>query len=222
MKRAIVSLCVAALLAGCAQTPTMQDRQKTITGTAIGAGAGAILGNIAGGKGNRTKGALIGGAIGATVGGLIGRQMDNQEAQLRQQMAGTGVEVQRQGDTIRLQAPENITFDTSSAQLKPQFRPVLTQLASSIQQYPGTVVQVEGHTDSTGSASFNQALSENRANSVRSYLVQQGVDANRLVAVGYGASRPVADNGTVAGRAQNRRVEVLIVPEQAAAQAQPR
>jgi outer membrane protein OmpA-like peptidoglycan-associated protein len=140
--------------------------------------------------------------------------MDKQEAELRQQMQGTGVDVQRQGDTIRLQAPENITFDTNRAVVKPQFQPVLGQLAQSIQQYPGTVVQVEGHTDSTGAADYNQTLSENRANSVRSYLVQRGVESNRLVAVGYGMSRPVADNASPAGRAQNRRVEVLIVPQQ--------
>ena len=147
--------------------------------------------------------------------------MDKQEAELREQMAGTGVEVQRQGDTIRLQAPENITFDTNRADVKPQFQPVLGQLAQSIQQYPGTVVQVEGHTDSVGSASYNQTLSENRAGAVRSYLIQRGVEANRLAAVGYGLTRPVADNSTAAGRAQNRRVEVLIVPAQQPAQQQP-
>jgi len=136
-------------------------------------------------------------------------------------MAGTGVEVQRQGDTIRLQAPENITFDTNRADVKPQFQPVLGQLAQSIQQYPGTVVQVEGHTDSVGSASYNQTLSENRAGAVRSYLLQRGVDANRLAAVGYGLTRPVADNSTAAGRAQNRRVEVLIVPAQQQPAQQP-
>jgi outer membrane protein OmpA-like peptidoglycan-associated protein len=215
MTKTIFFAAAATLLAvGCAQNPYYGDTAQTARGATIGAGAGAVIGNVAAGSGDRTKGGLIGAAIGATVGGLIGRQMDKQEAELRQQMQGTGVDVQRQGDTIRLQAPENITFDTNRAVVKPQFQPVLGQLAQSIQQYPGTVVQVEGHTDSTGAADYNQTLSENRANSVRSYLVQRGVESNRLVAVGYGMSRPVADNASPAGRAQNRRVEVLIVPQQ--------
>lgn len=216
MKKTATLIATAALIAlgGCAQNPFYGENAQTAKGAAIGAGAGAILGNVVAGKGDRAKGGLIGAAIGATVGGLVGRQMDQQEAQLRQQMAGTGVEVQRQGDTIRLQAPENITFDSGRADIRPQFRPVLTQLAGSIRQYPGTVVQIEGHTDSTGSASFNQTLSENRAAAARSVLVQQGVEAERLVAVGYGATRPIADNMTPQGRAQNRRVEILIVPAQ--------
>lgn len=216
MKKTATLIATAALIAlgGCAQNPFYGENAQTAKGAAIGAGAGAILGNVVAGKGDRAKGGLIGAAIGATVGGLIGRQMDQQEAQLRQQMAGTGVDVQRQGDTIRLQAPENITFDSGRADIRPQFRPVLTQLAGSIRQYPGTVVQIEGHTDSTGSASFNQTLSENRAAAARSVLVQQGVEAERLVAVGYGATRPIADNMTPQGRAQNRRVEILIVPAQ--------
>ncbi|NMG44540.1 OmpA family protein [Aromatoleum toluvorans] len=217
-KTLIVTALSLLTVAGCAQNPFYGENAQTARGAAIGAGAGAVLGNVVAGSGNRTKGGLIGAAIGATVGGLVGRQMDKQEAELRQQMAGTGVQVQRQGDTIRLQAPENITFDTGRADVKPQFQPVLTRVAQSIQQYPDTLVQIEGHTDSTGSASFNQTLSENRADSVRSYMSQRGVDATRMAAIGYGASRPVADNSTPAGRAQNRRVEVLIVPAQAQAQ----
>lgn len=223
MKKTTLAAAATLLIAGCAQNPYVGDTANTARGATIGAGAGAVLGGVVSGKGDRTKGGLIGAAVGATVGGLIGRQMDKQEAELRQQMAGTGVEVQRQGDTIRLQAPENITFDTNRADVKPQFQPVLGQLAQSIQQYPGTVVQIEGHTDSTGAAGYNQTLSENRAAAVRSYLVQRGVEANRLAALGYGATRPVADNATPAGRAQNRRVEVLIVPtQQPAEQTAPR
>jgi len=221
MKTALLATVTTLLIAGCAQNPYYGDTAKTARGATIGAGAGAVLGSVVSGSGDRTKGGLIGAAVGATVGGLIGRQMDKQEAELREQMAGTGVEVQRQGDTIRLQAPENITFDTNRADIKPQFQPVLGQLAQSIQQYPDTVIQVEGHTDSVGSASYNQTLSENRASAVRSYLIQRGVDANRLAAVGYGLTRPVADNSTAAGRAQNRRVEMLIVPAQQPAQQQP-
>lgn len=204
----------ALLLTACASNPYYGDSANTARGATIGAGAGAVLGGVASSRGDRTKGVLIGAAVGATVGGLIGHQMDKQEAELRRDMAGTGVEVVREGDTIRLQAPENITFDTNRADIRPQFQPVLEQLAQSIRQYPGTVVQVEGHTDATGAAAYNQTLSENRAASVRSYLIQRGVEANRLIAVGYGMTRPIADNNTAAGRAQNRRVEILIVPQQ--------
>ncbi|HER19526.1 MAG TPA: OmpA family protein, partial [Chromatiales bacterium] len=130
------------------------------------------------------------------------------------EMAGTGVDVQRQGDTIRLQAPESITFQTDSAQVQPQFRRTLADIAASIQQYPNTVVRVEGHTDSSGSASYNQDLSVNRAQSVASYLAQSGVSSSRIQAVGFGETRPVATNSTAQGRAQNRRVEILILPQQ--------
>lgn len=210
---AAVAIATILLAAGCANNPYQGEHAKTATGATVGAGAGAVIGRVVSGRSDRTKGTLIGAAVGATVGGLIGRQMDQQEADLRRQMEGTGVDVQRDGDTIRLQAPENITFDTNRADVKPQFRPVLDQMAYSIGQYPNTVVWVEGHTDSTGSAAYNQTLSENRANSVRTYLLQRGVDGNRITAVGYGFSRPIADNGTVAGRALNRRVELLIVPQ---------
>ncbi|MGM0516483.1 MAG: OmpA family protein [Pseudomonadota bacterium] len=213
MKRLILIVAATALVVtGCAQNPYTGEHKRTATGATVGAGAGALLGNVIAGSGNKTGGTLIGAAVGATVGGLIGRQMDEQERELRQEMAGTGVDVQRQGDTIRLQAPESITFDTNSAQIKPQFRSALDQIAYSIQQYPNTVVRVEGHTDSTGSAAYNQNLSVNRAQSVASYLSRQGVAPSRMQAVGYGFSRPIATNDTAAGRAQNRRVEILILP----------
>jgi outer membrane protein OmpA-like peptidoglycan-associated protein len=200
------------ILGGCATNPYQGEHARTATGATIGAGAGALLGRAVAGQGDRTTGVLLGAAVGATVGGLVGRQMDQQEAELRRQMQGTGVEVQREGDTIRLQAPESITFDTNRADVKPQFRPVLDQLAMSLNQYGDTLVRVEGHTDSTGSATYNQTLSENRAQSVGSYLMQRGVDGRRVETVGYGLTRPIADNTTEYGRAQNRRVEVLIIP----------
>jgi outer membrane protein OmpA-like peptidoglycan-associated protein len=214
MKLASLAILTAALVvAGCESNPYTGENRKTATGATIGAGAGAILGVGVSGSSDRGKGALIGAAVGATVGGLIGRQMDKQEAELRREMQGTGVDVIRDGDTIRLQAPDNITFDTNRADVKPQFRPVLDQIANSIRQYPGTVVRVEGHTDSTGAAAYNQTLSENRARSVSSYLIGRGVESARIQALGYGFSRPVADNATPAGRALNRRVEVLIIPQ---------
>lgn len=212
MKRILVVAAISLMVAGCAHTSAEGDRSRMGTGAVIGAGAGALIGQVVGGS---TKGTLIGAAAGATVGGLVGHQMDKQEAELRDQMEGTGVDVYREGDTIRLQAPDNITFDVNRADVKPQFRPILDRLAQSLGQYPETVIQVEGHTDSTGAASYNQTLSENRAASVSSYLVQRGVDSQRLHAVGFGETRPIADNSTVAGRAQNRRVEILIVPIEA-------
>jgi len=209
----LVALSAAALLvAACETTPYQGEHRRTATGATIGAGAGAILGSQVASSGSRTEGGLIGAAIGATVGGLVGRQMDQQERELRQQMQGTGVDVQREGDTIRLQAPSNITFDTNRAEVKSEFRPVLDQLAQSIQQYPNTIVRIEGHTDSTGSSSYNQTLSENRAQSVGSYLSQRGVGSDRLQPVGFGQTRPIASNDTTEGRAQNRRVEILLVP----------
>ncbi len=212
MKRMILIAAASALvLAGCAQNPYTGEHKRTATGATVGAGAGAALGQLIGGD---TKGTLIGAAVGATVGGLVGRQMDQQERQLREEMAGTGVDVQREGDTIRLQAPESITFDTDSADIKPQFQGPLANIAESVRQYPNTVVRVEGHTDSTGSASYNQNLSLNRAESVTSYLAREGVDPARMQAVGYGFSRPIATNDTPEGRAQNRRVEILILPQE--------
>ncbi|MGC9457232.1 MAG: OmpA family protein [Halothiobacillaceae bacterium] len=214
MKQAVFVVAAAMLAVGCATGPYGEPPSRTATGAVIGAGTGAALGNVIAGSGNKTGGTLIGAAVGATVGGLIGRQMDRQEAELRQQMAGSGVDVYREGDTIRLQAPENITFDVNRTDIKPPFRPVLDQLANSLIQYPGTVVRIEGHTDSTGSAAYNQTLSENRAESVRGYLIRQGVDGQRLHAIGFGMTQPIADNATAAGRALNRRVEILIVPLQ--------
>lgn len=202
------------VMAGCAQNPYQGEYAHTASGATIGAGVGALAGNLIAGSGNKTGGTLVGATVGAGVGGLIGNQMDKQAAQLQQQMASTGVEVQRQGDGIHLQAPESITFNTNSATLKPQFLPVLQQLAQSVKQYPGTIVRVEGNTDSTGSASYNQQLSLNRAQSVASALSQYGVPSNRIQAIGYGMTRPIASNATAEGRAQNRRVDILIVPAQ--------
>ncbi|MHB1228940.1 MAG: OmpA family protein [Halothiobacillus sp.] len=207
----VVSIVV---LAGCAQNPYQGEYGKTATGATVGAGVGALAGNLIAGRGNKTGGTLIGAAVGAGIGGLLGNQMDKQAAQLQQQMANTGVQVQRQGDGIHLQAPEAITFNTNSASLNPQFMPVLQNLAQSINQYPGTIVRVEGNTDSTGSAVYNQQLSENRAQSVASALAQYGVPYNRIQAMGYGMTKPIASNATAAGRAQNRRVDILIVPAQ--------
>ncbi len=213
MKRMTLLLAACAVAAaGCSSNPFQGEHRRTATGATIGAGSGAVLGAAVSGRHDRAQGALIGAAAGGAVGGLIGHQMDRQEADLRYQMQGTGVEVQRQGDAIRMYAPEAITFDTGKAMIKSQFRPVLDQLAYNIQQYPNTIIRIEGHTDSTGSAALNQNLSEQRARSVGNYLVQHGVPYDRIETIGYGYSRPIADNTTVMGRGMNRRVEILLIP----------
>jgi outer membrane protein OmpA-like peptidoglycan-associated protein len=138
--------------------------------------------------------------------------MDKQEAKLREQMAGTGVEVVRQGDNITLDMPGNVTFAFDSANLNSNFYPVLDKVAETLKEYDKSVIEVAGHTDSTGSDSYNQALSERRANSVADYLSNKGLERTRMVTVGAGEAHPVASNDTEEGRAQNRRVELTIVP----------
>jgi outer membrane protein OmpA-like peptidoglycan-associated protein len=208
-------LCAAAVavaLSGCAATQDFAsnpEKQKTRQGTAIGAVGGAAVGALIGGG---WKGALIGAGVGAIAGGAVGNYMDKQEAQLRQQMAGTGVEVVRTGDNLTLSMPGNVTFAFDSSKLNPQFDPVLNKLAQTLAEYNKSVIQVAGHTDSVGSHAYNMKLSQERADSVASYLASRGVPANRMVTVGAGPDYPIASNDTDAGRAQNRRVEITIVP----------
>jgi outer membrane protein OmpA-like peptidoglycan-associated protein len=199
----------AVALTGC---ETYQERPKTVTGAGVGAATGAVIGNVVAGSGKRTQGALIGAAVGALAGGLIGNYMDEQERALRAQTAGTGIEVQRQGDNILLNLPEGVTFDVGRATIKPQFYGALDSVASTLNQYGKTRIEIEGHTDSTGSAEMNQQLSENRAMAVASHLASRGVPRDRMYAIGYGKTQPIADNSTAEGRARNRRVEIIVIP----------
>lgn len=196
-------------LAGC---ETYQERPKTTGGAVIGAATGALIGSQVAGRGNRTAGGFIGAAVGALAGGAIGNYMDEQERALRAQTAGSGIEVQRQGDNILLNLPEGVTFDVGRATIKPQFYGALDAVASTLLQYDRTRIEVEGHTDSTGSAAMNQQLSENRAMAVTSHLASRGVPRDRMYAIGYGKMRPIADNSTAEGRARNRRVEIVVIP----------
>lgn len=212
-KAALLSVvAVTVVLSGC---ESMQDfasnpeKQKTRQGTAIGAVGGAAVGLIVGGG---WKGALIGAGVGAIAGGLVGNYQDKQEAKLRQQMAGTGVEVVRMGDNLTLSMPGNVTFAFDSAKLNPQFDPVLDKLAQTLTEYNQTVIQIAGHTDSIGSKAYNMNLSVQRADSVKAYLVGRGVPSARLVTIGAGPDYPIASNDTEQGRAENRRVEITIVP----------
>ncbi|WP_306117821.1 MULTISPECIES: OmpA family protein [unclassified Roseitalea] len=183
---------------------------RTAGGAAIGAGVGAGLGLLAGGDDRRN--ALIGAGIGALAGGAIGNYMDQQQAALRAQLEGTGVSVTRVGNNIILNMPSNITFATDQDQVIPAFFPTLDSVAIVLQRFNQTLIDVYGHTDSTGSQEYNQALSQRRARAVADYLAGRGVNRQRMAVIGFGESRPVADNATEAGRAQNRRVEIQIVP----------
>ena len=200
------------LLSGCESMDNFAnnpDLQKTRQGTAIGAAGGAAIGLIAGGG---WKGALIGAGVGALAGGMVGNYQDKQEAKLRAQMSGTGVEVVRMGDNLTLNMPGNVTFALNSSKLNPQFDAVLDKLATTLLEYNQTVIQIAGHTDSTGSHDYNMKLSLARAESVKAYLVSRGVPPARLVTVGAGPDYPIASNATEEGRAENRRVEITIVP----------
>lgn len=185
-------------------------------GTAGGAAAGAILGQIIGGN---TKSTLIGTAAGAVIGGLagtgIGNMMDRQENDMRQALANSqAVAVQREGNALALTFKSDFTFDVNSTSIRPGLYTELDRVAQVLSAYPQTTILVAGHTDSSGSESYNQQLSERRAQSVKNALVQRGVDASRIQAIGYGESSPIADNNTESGRQQNRRVEVRINPMQ--------
>ncbi|MFN3521303.1 MAG: OmpA family protein [Phenylobacterium sp.] len=189
-------------------------RDNTRTGVLAGAAGGALLGYLTNtNKGEQgRKNALIGAGVGALAGGAVGNYMDRQQAQLRAQLAGSGVDVQRQGDNIILNMPSDVTFAVDQADIQSRFYPVLDELAQTLNQYPQTTIDVIGHADSTGADAYNQALSERRASSVASYLVSRGVLRDRLYVAGRGESQPIASNDTEAGRAQNRRVEVILRP----------
>ena len=212
--RLIMAGCAASLLlgtAGCATDPqTGQQRPTNLGKGALAGGAGgALLGGLIGGNGT---GALIGGALGALTGGAVGGYMDKQERELRARTAGTGIGVERQGDQIRLDIPAGVTFDFNSAVLQPGFRGSLDQVAQTLASYQSTYVNISGHTDSIGSDAVNQRLSEQRAQSVASYLQSRGISPARIATRGFGKTQPIASNDTEEGRARNRRVEINLVP----------
>ena len=216
IKKFVLLAVSAAFLNACTTTDPYTGQQKvsnTAGGAAIGAGLGAIAGLAIGGSPvGRRNAALIGAGVGALAGGSIGSYMDQQEADLRQQLQGTGVSVTRVGDRIILNMPSAITFDTDQDAVKQEFYQTLNSVAIVLRKFNRTLVDVNGHTDSTGGAQHNQDLSERRATSVASYLGSQGIDPRRMSAVGFGSTQPVATNATEAGRAQNRRVEIQIAP----------
>jgi len=216
LKKIALLVTVGSFLAACTTTnPYTGEQQvsKTAGGAAIGAAAGALGGLFVGGSSRAQRNAvLIGAGIGALAGGTIGNYMDRQEAELRAQLEGTGVSVTRVGDQIMLNMPGNITFNTDQDAIKAQFYDVLNSVALVLNKYNQSLVDVLGHTDSTGSVAHNQGLSERRAYSVAQYLGGRGVDSRRISIVGLGSSSPIATNATELGRSQNRRVEIQIAP----------
>jgi outer membrane protein OmpA-like peptidoglycan-associated protein len=200
-------------LSGCVTDPdTGQTRiSRTGGGAAAGAGAGALLGALLGGRNNRAE-VLIGSGIGAIAGGAVGGYMDKQERELRARTADTGIEVVRNGNEIDLRLPSGISFDFNSAAVKPEFRPVLDQVAQTLASYQSTFVDISGHTDSIGSDAVNQRLSEQRAQAVADYLGYRGVNSARMATRGFGKAYPIASNTTEQGRADNRRVEIKLSP----------
>ncbi len=219
LKLAVLAATLTMFTSGCAtytgQTSDPDDPNRTKRGALIGAAIGAAAGLLSGGDAvERRQRAMVGAGIGALAGGGIGAYQDRQEAELRRETAGTGIEVTRDGDVIKLNLPDGVTFDFAKYDLKPQFYPALNTIASTLKEYNQTIVEVSGHTDSIGSDAANQVLSERRANAVSSYLMGQGVVRERFEVVGMGERYPVASNDTDSGRALNRRVEIRLLPLQ--------
>ena len=217
-------------LSGCADLSNMTTGSRggdTAAGAGAGALAGAAIGRAtSGGSPGRStgQGALAGAAIGALGGYLWSNRMEQQKERMQQATRGTGVEVTQTADNqLKLNIPSDISFDTGRADIKPNFRTVLDQFAQSLRDNGGSTVRIIGHTDATGSDAINNPLSVARATSTRDYLVDRGVAPNRIVVDGRGSREPIADNGSDAGRARNRRVEIFVGEQQAsAAPAQPR
>jgi outer membrane protein OmpA-like peptidoglycan-associated protein len=208
IRSTVLSLTAAAfVLSGC---ESMSERQKgTATGAGVGAAAGAILSSTTGGKAG--TGAVIGGALGAVAGNLWSKKQEERRVAMEQATRGTGVDVIRTpDDQLKVNIPSDLSFDTGSATIKPQLRPVLDPFAASLKDDPKAQLTIIGHTDSTGSEAVNNPLSVERAQSVRDYLTARGVSPTRIQTEGRGEREPVAENSTEAGRAKNRRVEIFL------------
>jgi outer membrane protein OmpA-like peptidoglycan-associated protein len=215
-----IALSLAALLglAACQDSATrIQDpNYRTQNGALTGAVLGGILGAAAGGGGSneaRNRSALLGAAVGAAAGGAIGANLDAQAADLRNNLGNPNVTVTNMGGYLLVNLPESVTFDTDSAAVRPDLASEIRSIAANLVSYPNSTIQVIGHTDNTGTAAYNFDLSQRRAVAVRDTLLSAGVPSNRLSAAGAGEDRPVATNLTTSGRAQNRRVEIIITPK---------
>ncbi len=199
-------------VSGCVTDPNTGEQK--ISRTAIGGVGGAVLGGLLGGVIGGKTGRIIGAGVGGVAGGVVGYKMDQQIKELKEQTAGSGVDVTEVdgGNAILVNLPDGVTFDVNSYVIKPAFRNTLDTVANSLQTYPDSLIDVYGHTDSTGSDSYNQTLSERRAQAVSNYLSGRGVSNARIRWQGFGETAPIADNTTEQGRALNRRVEIKIIP----------
>lgn len=208
---AIAAVAAAGLVAGCAangEGPQIGERAGAgaAIGTVIGAVAGALIAR------DDTAGALVGAGVGALVGAGIGNSLDEQQRELERNLEGTGATVTNTGEELLVNLPDDVTFDFDSSTIRPEFAASLADVGRTLNAFPDTVIDVVGHTDSTGSQTYNQGLSERRADSVASSLTRAGVRRDRIVAFGQGESQPIATNESELGRAQNRRVELRITP----------
>jgi outer membrane protein OmpA-like peptidoglycan-associated protein len=221
VSKRIAATTFAALListtAACVTNPETGEREfptRTAIGAGIGAVGGYLLGDLIGGRRDRTE-QIVGAGIGALAGGAIGQYMDRQEQELKRRTEGSGVVVERQGDEILLTMPSGITFAHDRSDVQPQFRATLDEIARTLANYPSTMIDVHGHTDSTGSTQYNQDLSERRARSVADYLIGRGVQPIRIATLGHGESRLlIGPEQSEADRQANRRVEIRVVPVQ--------
>lgn len=216
MKYAITLLLACSLLSACVTMPQTKTGQGAVYGTAGGAAVGAILGQAIGGD---TEGTLWGAAIGAAIGGLggagAGKMMDNQEVEMRQALANSeAASVRREGNLLAVTFKSDMSFDFDSATVRSGLYTEIDRVATIMQNYPQTLIRIEGHTDSLGSEEYNMDLSRKRALAVQNLLTQRGVGIHRIEIIGYGESAPVASNDTENGRQLNRRVEIKIVPTQ--------
>ncbi|WP_060990144.1 OmpA family protein [Photobacterium leiognathi] len=215
VRAAVISVVASVTMAGCSTVNPYTGESQTAKGSGgsiIGALAGAAIGVASSSKSDRGKGALIGAAAGAALGGGIGYYMDVQEAKLRQQLASSGISVTRDGNNIILNMPNEITFGFDQANLNDRAMNALHNVALVAKEYPKTQLNVLGFTDSKGAEAYNLRLSQVRADAVGNYLIRQGVNANRVISQGRGEANPIASNSTENGRAQNRRVEIILSP----------
>ena len=212
----LIAIGVAVFATGCETLDPYSGESgmsNSTKGALIGAAAGAVVGLASGDDAvDRRQRALIGAGVGALAGGSVGYYMDKQEAELRAELEGTGVSVTRIGDNITLNMPGNVTFATNSSDLNPAFFDVLNSVSKVLREFDQTVVEVAGHTDSTGSEAYNQTLSERRSSTVSQYLQSRKISSQRLITIGLGESMPLADNSQEIGRQSNRRVEITMVP----------
>ncbi|MEE9388474.1 MAG: OmpA family protein [Paracoccaceae bacterium] len=194
-------------------TNTGNSNTRANEGVGVGAATGALIGILRGNNAQeRTQGAIIGGILGGAIGGAIGTNLDRQAADLQATLGDGRIQIINNGDHLIVRMPQDILFSVDSSTLQNTLRSDLAALANNIQRFPGSTIIVAGHTDNTGAASYNQELSSRRANAVAAVLVSNGVSRSRIRSVGQGEDQPIASNLTSAGRAQNRRVEIVIRP----------